>query len=432
MRRRLHRFAERARGSLFYLPAGFVVLSLVLAGVVRVIEKGFQDGGYVLLSPSADSARIILTTIAGATITVAGIVFSVTLVSLQLAASQFSPRVLQGFLRDRFSQAVIGLVVGTFTYSLVVLTGIGPSDEDTATQLSVTIAVILAVAAVLAIIAFIDRSARSMQVGQVIQRIAEDTRARIAHLLPYVAGQAPQNPLGEIPLPEGESYTVRSTRDGWIQSIDEKAFAAAASEGSVLRIDVRVGTFVVDRTPLCTIWPVPDDCDEVAAQTRRAFIVGRERTMWEDVTFGVLQLVDIALRALSTGVNDPTTADDAMGGIGGVLADLLHRDLPPRVRYVDGRRVYRPHDLVATAYIDLAFEQIRVAGASQPAVCVALLNTLARLQEKLIANDLSARTAPLRRQAELVVASAQETCPVPEDRERVRKAAEDHGLVATS
>lgn len=419
MRRLIARFVNRVRGSLFYVPAAFVVLSLLL-GLVASNVPDIPPFG----SPSPDSARVILTTIASATITVAGIVFSITLVSLQLAATQYSSRVLRGFLRDGFSKLVIGLVIGTFTYSLVVLAII---PEPSGSGVAVTIAVLLAVVAVLAIIAFIDRTANSVQASQTIQRIARETRERIHELLPYPAGQAPAPSLTETGLPEGESYTVRSTRDGWVQGVHEQTLAAAVDADSVIRVDVRVGTLVVDRTPLCTVWPVPEDGDAAAARARRAFTVGRERSAWEDISFGLLQLIDVALRALTD--NDPTTAGDALGGIGGVLSDLLHRDLPPRVRNLDGRRIYRPHDLAATAYVDLAFEQIRVAGASQPEVCIELLSALARLHEKLVASELSERTAPLRRQAQLVVDSAHQACRLPEDRERVRQAAEDLGLV---
>lgn len=414
---RIRTLVSRVRHSLFYVPAIFVVGSVALA-FAATLPTADSSG------PSADSARVILTTIAGATITVAGIVFSITLVSLQLAASQFSSRVLRDFLRDRFGQFVIGLVVGTFTYSLVVLATLeGPSAPTGA----VTIAVLLAIVAVLAIIAFIDRSARSVQASQTIQRITREAMARIDDLLPYAAGQAPPAPLAASQLPDGESYVVRSTQDGWVQAIHDETLAGAVSDASLIRVDVRVGTLVVDRTPLCTVWPIPHDGEATSARVRQAFIVWRERSAWQDISFGLLQLNDVALRALT--VNDVTTADDALGAIGGLLSDLLHRDLPPRVREVDGRRIYRPHDLATTAYVDLAFEQIRVAGASQPDVCIALLSTLARLHEKLTASELSERTGPLRRQAQRVVDSAHQACRIAEDRDRVRKAAEDLGLV---
>jgi uncharacterized membrane protein len=194
---------------------------------------------------------------------------------------------------------------------------------------------------------------------------------------------------------------------------------------------VRVGTFVAEGAPLVTLWPAPDEPDAIGARVAGAFGLGRGRTMQQGVLFGIRQLVDIALRALSPGVNDPTTANEVLVSLGSVVGDLLTRDLPPRVeRGQEDRVLYRPHDPTHADFVHRAFDQIRIAAASQPHVAVALLHTLERLSDVLERADLSGRAEPLRRQAELVVATIESAGHLDHDVERVRRVATAAGQLA--
>lgn len=431
---KLRALAEELRGSLFYVPSIFVVVSGLLALLVIRIDISSPESGDipVLLSVTVDSARSILSTIAGATITVAGIVFSVTVVSVQLASSQFSPRVLRGFLRDRFQQSVIGLVVGTFTYCMFVLatTRVSGNTNDAAAapSLAVTLAIVLAVASMIGIIAFIDHSARAMQVGEIIRRVTSETRDRIDALHGREPGTNRDlaTPTAGPPI-DAERRVARAWTDGWIQQLHGPALLRALPPGTYIRLDSRVGGYVTDDTPLFTYW-VPattERTDPDAQQVRQAFVIGSSRTMQQDVMFGIRQLVDIGLRALSPGINDPTTAYEVIVHIGSVLSDLLRRELAPRVLTDDeGRVLAMPLALDHADHVDRAFDQLRIAAATQPTVLISLLSTIARLEAVLVADGFDHRTPPLNRQARLIVDLADQQGFLPEDRDRVHAAAE--------
>lgn len=436
---RVRAFLERVRGSLFYIPALYVVVAVGLAwGVVR-LETAAADvvRALPLVTTTVESARSVLTTIAAATITVAGIVFSVTVVSVQLASSQFSPRVLRGFLRDRFQQGVIGVVVGTFSYCLFVLVGTRLSEPGAelspAPSLAVTIAIVLALAAIVAIIAFIDHSARSMQAGEIIRRVTAETHELIDRMCTPV-GEAPPG-SGGTAVPSGPGLLVRADAEGWVQQLDPGGLLEAAPPGATLRLDVRVGSFVAVGMPLCTVWaPDLDDdrAEEVADAVRGSVAVGGARTMQQDIAFGVRQLVDIAVRALSPGINDPTTAYEAIVHLGALLAHVAHRDLPPRVRTDDeGRTLVAAADLDHADLVERAFAQVRVAAASHPSVSIAILRVIGDLEALLRHRGLDDRIPPLREQAALVVAGAVDAIDLAHDRDRVRAVAAELDLLPT-
>lgn len=437
MELRLRALAERARTSLFYLPAVYVVLATIAARALVLVDGEFPDAAErvpLLVNVTVESARSILGTIAGATITVAGIVFSVTVVSVQLASSQFSPRVLRGFLRDRFQQNVIGLVIGTFTFCMLVLSTTRVSGPDPtiepAPSLAVTVAIVLAVASILAIIGFIDHSARSMQVGHIITRVAGETRDTIARTCSEDNDDALS--IHEHPLPDGPRAVIHADRSGWVQQIDRGDLARSLPPGSYARLDVRVGSFVTEGIGLCTYWLPAEgadhDGDAVARDLREEIGIGSSRTMQQDIAFGIRQLVDIALRALSPGINDPTTAIEVLVHLGDVLAELQRRHLPPRVLVgQDGQVVVAMADLTHADLIDRAFDQMRHAAKDHPAVLIVMLRVLGQLAI-LAGEDAASRRAPLERQARLTIESAERADHHPHDFERICAAAAAAGF----
>jgi uncharacterized membrane protein len=216
---RLQFHAERARGSLFFVPAMFVLAALAAAAAMLRVDAYLSESVVRLppfLESTTESARSLLSTIAAATITVAGVVFAITLVSIQLASSQFSPSVIPGFLRDSRQQRVMGLAVGTFAYSLVVLRAVrGPTESGLQfiPHASSALSLVLAIVTILALIAFLDRSARTMQVGSIIHRLTSETTRRIRELYPDRAGR-PQVSLDETERPSGDGHLVRATASG--------------------------------------------------------------------------------------------------------------------------------------------------------------------------------------------------------------------------
>jgi uncharacterized membrane protein len=437
---RLRALAERARTSLFWVPAMYVVGATILSVAIMGLDDLVVDplrSVPLLLSVTVDSARSILGTIAGATITVAGIVVSITVVSVQLASSQFSPRVLRGFLRDRFQQNAIGAVLGTFTYCLLVLgqTRVsGPEAEVApAPSLAVTLAIVLAVASMLAIISFIDHSARAMQVGHIIRRITDETLELIRHTCRRKDEHDPVR-VREHPLPEGPKAVVRADRNGWVQQLDRDALVAALPAGSYARLDVRVGGFVTDGIRLCTYW-VPEDTprdqgERVAHRLRSAIALGEGRTMQQDIAFGLRQLIDIGLRALSPGINDPTTAIEVLVHLGGILAELQRSHLPSRVLLGDeGQVVVATADLDYADYVGRGFDQLRHVAADHPAVLITMLKVLGQLAELARHEGHDGALAPLALQASLVRDVAEQAGHHPHDLERIRDEAHRTGLL---
>lgn len=429
---RLRALFESFRDSLFFLPALFVLAAVVVAeGMLALDRRVALDSVPTFLRFTVDSARELLSTVAGATITVTGIVFALTALSVQLASSQFSPRVVRGFLRDRFAQTAIGFMSATFTYSLVVLRAVRTPDGEVASvvpNLSSGLALVLAVGVVLVILAYVDHTAQSLQATHLIGHVTEGTVALVAKRFPD-AGAGEDQPPAPTEPPAG-GHRVSAPRSGWVQQVSEADLLDALPAGATLRVDVRVGSFVHAGRRLCTVWAeARDDVGALERGITEAFAIGRARTMQQDVAFGIRQLVDVALRALSTGVNDATTAYECIVHLGEVLFEVLRRDLPPAAHHGEDRRcVLRPHELTHDDYVARAFDQIRTNVVSMPDLSVALVRTLGSLAAELGSLGLGDRRAPLARQARLMVAGATAADPLPEDLELVRQAALDAGF----
>ena len=425
---RLRAILESLRENLFFLPSVFVVLAVVLGqGMLELDARTSLASVPTYLRFTVDSARELLSTVAGATVTVTGIVFALTALSVQLASSQFSPRVVRGFLRDRFTQTSIGFMAGTFTYSLVVLRAVrnadGPETANVVPNLSAGLALVLAVGVVIVILAYVNHIAQSLQATQLIGKVTEGTVALIGNCLPE-AGPSDPDGSPETEPPAGPGRRLSAPRSGWVQQIRDRAILCALPEGGVVRIDVRTGAFVHRGQRLCTVWttgPAEPDVDEDVLE---GIALGRVRTMQQDPSFGIRQLVDIALRALSPGVNDVTTAYECIVHLREILYEILRRGLPPPTVVHEGhRRLLRPHEPSHAEFVERALDQIRMNSADMPDVCVALLDTLAGLARELVDLGFDQRVQPLRRQARLVLAGAEASSALPSDVERVHAAA---------
>lgn len=434
---RLRAAWEGFRTNLFFVPLLFLLAATALAFVTITIDIELRSSDVRLpnlLRSTVDSARSLLVTVASATITVAGISFSISLLLIQLASSQFSPRVLHGFFRDSFTKRVLGLVVGTFAYCLLVIRSVrGPLEEDGAAivpNISVFVALILGLLSILAIVAFINHSAHSMEVGEILRRISNDTQGQIARLCEPIGKleaddwQPPPTPPRQVDV-----YVVRARTDGWVQQIDPKGLLDAADDRGTVLLETRAGEFRIEGTALARIWPAPQDPERAEKEVREAIRLGRARSMQDDLAFGIRQIVDVALRALSPGVNDPTTAQESIVHLGAILRDLLTVDLPKTYHEDDrGRRLFRAKELTHADHVDLAFDEIRRSGSDQIAVAIALISVLGQLQRRLVDAGIEDRIAPLRRQAKLIVRNVTKTVPLPEDLRLVKDKARAEGF----
>lgn len=330
------------------LPAAIALASIAVGVGLPQLDESVAEWVPYVFDGGPEGARSVLTTIATAMISVTGLVFSITIVVLQLASSQFSPRVLGTFLQRRIVQLTLGIFAGSFLYALTVLRSVrGESDEIDVfvPQASVTLAYAYVVAAVLLFLAFIHAITVSVQASEVISRIGEATRREIRSLVPDIDADAPdaaaprprrvsRRGLISTPLSAGE-------RHGHVDAIDSASIARWAKQRDAqVHLDVSPGDFIVPGQRIGTIVS-PKDLDDDDLDKTRAFVrLSAERAFNGDFGFGVRQLLDIAERALSTGVNDPTTAEQALNELHVVLHTLVTSPGPsPVIR--DGEGVAR-------------------------------------------------------------------------------------------
>lgn len=424
--------AERWRASLFAVPMAFVVAGVVAGQLGIAVDREISDGVTRLplgLTSTVESARAVLSTVASGTITVAGIAFSVSILTIQLASSQYSPRVVSNLFQDPFNKRVIGLVVGTFAYCLVVLRSVRSSveqqGEPVIPNVSVAVGVLLGIAAILAIVAFINHNAHAMDISKILAVVTSDAVDAVGrHWSTDTFEPAPtQQP--EV-LPEGRGFVVSCESDGWVQLLDHAGMLDAAPEGGTVRLEIAVGRYVISGSPLCTIWPEPSDRDTAIGSARAAVKVGQARTLRQDASYGVRQLADVALRALSPGVNDPTTAQDAIFHLAAVLRAFLERDPPARDLLHGGRRLVLAEAGGHEQLLTLAYGEIRRAAANHPTVCVYLLESMSLLRSSLEPDRQRAVDGLLHHEAGLVVEECERTDMSPRDIARVRMTFAEH------
>jgi uncharacterized membrane protein len=405
-----------------------VFLAIGLATLTLSVDNALGDRGSdlpIVFSSTVDSARALLSTIAGATITFAAIAFSVSLLTIQQASSQYSPRVTHTLFRDPINKRVMALVVGTFTYCVFVLRSVrSPIEGDGSPvipNLSVAVATLLGIATILAIVLFINHSAHSMDVSEILDRVQSETIQHVRADWTISDPDAP--PAPPAPRLDGEHRVIRHDTAGWIQQIDTGALLEAIDDGSTLWVEAYPGRYAVPGTPLAVLAPPAEDRDEVEASIRAAVSTGSTRTMQQDASYGLRQLADVALKALSPGVNDPTTAQDAIFHVAGVLSEMLHRDPDQSVRTDDrGRTLVLTQQPTHDDLVDLALAETRRASAGLPAVSIYLLEAIELLTESLKNADLGRRTTGLLRQAHLIVDGTAATDLLPSDKDAVRSA----------
>jgi uncharacterized membrane protein len=428
MRSRLGAAAERARQSLLLRPLSFVVVGIVAA----LALLGFDAVTGPELVPAwlrfdADVARTLFTTMAGAALTIAGITFWVRAAAVQMAASQFTPRVVQGFLHDWFQQSMMGLLLGIFSYLVVVLRAI-PADGGDVPHAAVLVGVVLAGGSVLAVLWAIRNGVESMQAGELARRITDRTVDLIRRHHPPRAPRSRPYQVRDVPNTAG--HVVRATTSGWVADIDEQAILQALDANAVVRLEVRVGLFVREGRALCTIWSGDGVWLDVTAQVRGAIRLARSRTHRNDIHYGIQQLADVARGSLVHGTSDPGAANEVIVHLEIILRELLQRDLPP-VMYIDdeGRQMIRRRDYSIDDYVGVAYDELRLAAVAHPMVATVLLDSLGALVQEVEQSDRPERAAPLRRQGRLVVAACARADLLDEDLAQVRATAARHDLL---
>ena len=415
---------ESLRTTFWFLPSMMTVTAGALAvGVVavdRITPNATLRGLNWAYNGGAEGASVLLGTIASSMVTIAGVVFSMTLVALSLASSQLGPRLLRNFMRDRSNQAVLGTFVATFVYCLLVLRTIRRFDEDPfVPHLAVTLAVAFALASLGVLIYFIHHVAMSVQADEVIGRVADELFEGIERLFPEAAGSGSGNailPVLTTSLLSGAGgVTTAATRDGYLQIVDlDRLVELAEGLDAVFRVERRPGQYVVRGEPLVTVCNearVPEDLRETI---NAAFTVGYQRTAVHDIEFSINQLVEIAVRALSPGVNDPFTAITCVDRLGSALRRLAERDMPLGFRNDQQGRLRLIVPTTDFAHVvDVAFRLIRQYARDSTEVSIRLIESMMTIAGGVHRpEDLNA----LRRQVEMIADASRSSIPQAGDR----------------
>jgi uncharacterized membrane protein len=380
---------DRLRSTYWFVPslvtAGCIGLALALTWLDRSYTEipawmGWAYGG------GADGARALLSAIAGSTMTVVSVTFSVMVVALTVSSQHFGPLLLSSFMRDSASQAVLGAFTGTFAYCLIVLRTVqgegGDRYEVFVPHLAVSGGVLLTLVSVAMLIFYVHHIAISMQVSEITLRVVEDLERSIDRLYPDTlgAGEAAGDTLP--PVPEGATL-IRCTASGYIQDVDGAAMLRAATQAkTTIWVLARPGSFVVEHQALAAVAPVPVAPERFAPSIRGAFTLGADRTSRQDVAYAAQQLVEVALRALSPGVNEPFTATACIDRLTQGLARLARRRTPsPQRLDEDGqvRVIAEPRRL--DELLTEVFEPIARHAETEPVVLDRLRQALGTLRE---------------------------------------------------
>ncbi|MBN2079261.1 MAG: DUF2254 domain-containing protein [Spirochaetes bacterium] len=431
MRGKIFKAWDRIRSSFWFLPAVMAGGAMVLAFVTVALDAPLTDwlalNWGLTFTGGAEGASALLGAIAGSMITIAGVVFSMTLVALSLASSQLGPRLLRNFMRDTQTQMVLGTFVATFLYCLLVLRTIRRAEEVVfVPHLSVTLGVLLAVLSVGVLIFFIHHVSISIQANEIVARVGTELIEGIERLFPENIGRgAPRIPteppdVDFLDTFDREARSIESAGDGYLQFVDGEALMSLAmQEDFVIRLVRRPGHYVVATRPLALVWPGNRVTDQLMERINSAFVLGSQRTSGQDIEFAVNQLVEIAIRALSPGVNDPFTAMTCVDHLGSALCRLAQRDMPSSYRHdsQDQLRVITPV-FTFPDVTDAAFNQIRQYGRSSTAVTIRLLETIT-----VIAGSVhrSEDRVALLRHARMIARGAAGGLPEDEDRQEVEE-----------
>ncbi len=423
---------EALRTTLWVIPLALLVLAVGLFAVTyaidtRVYHHHAQLPSWVRIE-SADGARQLLSALAAGVITVLGVVFSVTIVALTLASQQFGPRMLRNFIRDLGTQATLGSFVATFTYALLTLATVGGGNRsDTfVPQISVTVALALVFGNVLVLIYFIHHITVSIQLPVVISAIAGSLSRAIDIQFPAAVTSNPGSPQrtaasagGLAQRLSGEGSVVTATKSGYLQFVSyEKLVTITARHDAVVQLLYRPGHFVTHGLPLARVWP-PRVAGDVVEALSRAHVTGPNRTIDQDPVFAIDQLVEIAIRALSPAVNDTFTALTCIDWLADGLCtaserpvfDGVHRDGNGAVRVIELGPSY-------PRMVNRAYDKIRQAGATMPAVAIRLLESLAKV---LAYTRTDEQRVVLLRQADMIWRASSAGVAEPEDVGEIRR-----------
>ncbi|MGI9035922.1 MAG: DUF2254 domain-containing protein [Pyrinomonadaceae bacterium] len=382
--------------SLWFLPglivAGSIILALGLVEFDKQIGGSWMNGYPRLFGVEPSGSRDMLSAVAGSMITVAGIVFSIVIVALSLTSTQYTPRILRNFMRDQINQVVLGVFVGIFTYCVVVLRTIrGGNDEHVfVPSIAVITGMLLALVGIGFLIYFIHHIAVTIQASTIIASVSDETIKVIDELFPHRLGEnAPEEELENLEKfsTEANWQTIRSTATGYIQNIDIQGLLDFTGKREiVVRMRHGIGEFVVAGAPLASVASAAQTANkdlkvdrEMTEKLNRIYSMDNFRTIDQDVAFGIRQIVDIVMKALSPGVNDTTTAVISIDYLTAICSHLAAHPFPTHFRFAENRLCVIAKSPSFEDLLDLAFNQTRQNARDNVAIILRSLSALEQI-----------------------------------------------------
>lgn len=425
-------FWKELLATFWFLPVAILISSVILAIGSVYLDNTVsvsQDGWFrFFIVNSPDSARTILSTISGAMIGVAGTVFSVTLVALTLASSQFGPRLIKKFMYVRLNQVVLGSYIATYLYCLIVLIAIkGGEDYTFIPSISILLAIFSAIINIILLIVFIHQIAISIQADKVVSDISDFISKQVETLFPERMGDEKENGKSVDAETIISSYhhqtTIKSPKNGYLQYLDGESLMKAVSQyDGLFELNYRPGDFLIKGKELGLIHSNAMVDKEKVEKIVSQFVIGDIKTSQQDLEFSIHQMVEIAARALSPGVNDPFTAITCIDNLSATLSYLAQAKFPSKYRFdTDGNLRIIADTMEFEGVLDASFNQIRQFSGGSPSVIIRLMEALISIIN--FAKEDSHKKA-LIRHAEMVFRMGKQTIQEKNDLEDLRTRAE--------
>lgn len=412
------------RSSFWFMPSMIVLASITLAAVLIAVDSLLSERWLAqwprLSGAGPEGARGMMSTIAGSMMTVVGVTFSMVLMVLAMASSQYTSRILRNFIRSRVTQIVLGIFAGIFTYCLIVLRCIRNGDEDVfVPNLAVSFGFVLALGGVGALIFFIHHIASSIQASSIIAAVAEETIAAIDRLFPdnMEQGADDEDQYPKSPPADQTWQMVMASESGYIQNVNNEALLRAARDNkTIVWMNQGIGEFVVQNTKLASLAmeQPPDEATIDAVQD--TFSISCHRTLDQDAAFGIRQIVDIAIKALSPGINDTTTAIMSVDYLTSIMARIAQRQIPSSHRYEEGELRVIAKGPSFMSLLGESFDQIRSNAQGNVAIMSRMLGALETVAS---VTDSPSRRKSISQQVQLIAELADRSLPSAHDRARI-------------
>lgn len=378
---------DNVRTSFWFVPTIMTIGAVILAIFTLWVDQeyGIVDSpvSWWIYSGGADGARSVLAAISGSMITVTSVVFSITIVTLTLASGQFGSRVLRNFMRDTGNQVTLGTFIATFIYSLLILRSVrGEGQDEFIPYLSVTVGVMLVFFSVGVLIYFIHHVSLNKQAESIVNKIFNETINGLeSQFSEEEEKESTERNNTKSDFPKSfydEAYTIKSTESSYLQIIKyDRVLNLADKENILVKILYKPGNFITKGNPVIQVWPPHKSEETLVEKLNDALIMGVHRNLTQNAEYGIQQLVEIAVRALSPGINDPFTAINCIDRIGAILSELTHRHFPSPFHYnEEGKLIVFFKPVTFESFVDTAFNQIRQNSHTTPAVMIKLLESI--------------------------------------------------------